>query len=31
MLKVTGLSKVFGGLKAVDNASLAVREGSIVA
>jgi branched-chain amino acid transport system ATP-binding protein len=31
MLKVTGLSKVFGGLKAVDNASIAVPEGSIVA
>lgn len=31
MLKVTGLSKVFGGLKAVDNASLSVSEGSIVA
>lgn len=31
MLKVTGLSKVFGGLKAVDDASLSVSEGSIVA
>ena len=31
MLKVTGLSKVFGGLKAVDNASLQVDEGRIVA
>ncbi len=31
MLKVTGLSKIFGGLKAVDNASLEVGEGRIVA
>lgn len=31
MLKVTGLSKIFGGLKAVDNASLEVPQGSIVA
>ncbi len=31
MLKVTGLSKIFGGLTAVNNASLAVSEGSIVA
>ncbi len=31
MLKVTGLSKIFGGLKAVDNASLQVDEGRIVA
>ncbi len=31
MLKVTGLSKVFGGLRAVDNASLQVDEGRIVA
>ena len=31
MLKVTGLSKIFGGLKAVDDASLSVNEGSIVA
>lgn len=31
MLQVTGLSKVFGGLRAVDNASLQVDEGRIVA
>ncbi|MFT4267295.1 MAG: ABC transporter ATP-binding protein [Xenophilus sp.] len=31
MLKVTGLGKIFGGLKAVDGASLSVGEGSIVA
>ena len=31
MLKVEGLTKIFGGLKAVDNASLEVGEGRIVA
>jgi branched-chain amino acid transport system ATP-binding protein len=31
MLKVTGLTKIFGGLRAVDNASLGVDEGRIVA
>jgi branched-chain amino acid transport system ATP-binding protein len=31
MLKVEGLTKIFGGLKAVDDASLEVGEGSIVA
>ncbi|RYD91722.1 MAG: ABC transporter ATP-binding protein [Sphingomonadales bacterium] len=31
MLKVTGLTKIFGGLKAVDYASLSVGEGRIVA
>ena len=31
MLKVTGLTKIFGGLRAVDNATLAVDEGRIVA
>lgn len=31
MLKVSGLTKIFGGLKAVDNASLSVDEGRIVA
>jgi branched-chain amino acid transport system ATP-binding protein len=31
MLKVDGLTKIFGGLKAVDDASLEVGEGSIVA
>jgi branched-chain amino acid transport system ATP-binding protein len=31
MLKVDGLTKIFGGLKAVDNASLEVGEGRIVA
>jgi urea transport system ATP-binding protein len=31
MLKVTGLTKIFGGLRAVDNASLEVGEGRIVA
>ncbi len=31
MLKVVGLSKIFGGLKAVDDASLEVGEGRIVA
>ena len=31
MLKVQGLTKVFGGLKAVDNASVEVGEGRIVA
>lgn len=31
MLRVEGLSKIFGGLKAVDNASLEVSEGRIVA
>ena len=31
MLQVTGLTKIFGGLRAVDNASLRVDEGSIVA
>ena len=31
MLKVTGLTKIFGGLRAVDNASLQVDEGRIVA
>ena len=31
MLKVTDLTKIFGGLKAVDNASLEVGQGSIVA
>ncbi|MFZ2739290.1 MAG: ABC transporter ATP-binding protein [Burkholderiaceae bacterium] len=31
MLKVEGLTKIFGGLKAVDNASLEVAEGRIVA
>ena len=31
MLKVTGLTKIFGGLRAVDNASLRVDEGRIVA
>ena len=31
MLKVSGLSKIFGGLRAVDNASLSVDEGRIVA
>jgi branched-chain amino acid transport system ATP-binding protein len=31
MLEVTGLTKTFGGLKAVDNASLKVDEGRIVA
>ena len=30
MLKVTGLTKIFGGLRAVDNASLGVDEGRIV-
>ncbi len=31
MLQVTGLTKIFGGLRAVDNASLRVDEGRIVA
>ena len=31
MLKVTGLTKIFGGLRAVDDASIAVAEGRIVA
>jgi branched-chain amino acid transport system ATP-binding protein len=31
MLQVTGLTKIFGGLRAVDNASLGVDEGRIVA
>lgn len=31
MLKLSGLTKIFGGLKAVDNASLSVDEGRIVA
>ena len=31
MLKVSGLTKIFGGLRAVDNASLEVPEGRIVA
>ncbi len=31
MLKVTGLTKIFGGLRAVDDASLNVHEGRIVA
>ncbi len=31
MLQVTGLTKIFGGLRAVDNASLKVDEGRIVA
>ena len=31
MLEVRGLSKAFGGLKAVDDASLDVRAGEIVA
>ena len=31
MLKVTGLTKIFGGLRAVDNATLSVDEGRIVA
>ncbi len=31
MLKVTGLTKIFGGLRAVDNATIAVEEGRIVA
>ncbi len=31
MLKVTGLTKIFGGLRAVDDASLEVPKGSIVA
>ena len=31
MLKVQGLTKIFGGLRAVDNASLEVPEGRIVA
>jgi branched-chain amino acid transport system ATP-binding protein len=31
MLQVTGLTKIFGGLRAVDNASLQVDEGRIVA
>ena len=31
MLKVTGLTKIFGGLRAVDDASLDVEQGSIVA
>ncbi len=31
MLQVQGLTKIFGGLKAVDNASLKVDEGRIVA
>jgi branched-chain amino acid transport system ATP-binding protein len=31
MLKVTGLTKIFGGLRAVDNASIEVREGRIAA
>ena len=31
MLKVEGLTKIFGGLRAVDNASLEVPEGRIVA
>ena len=31
MLKVSGLSRIFGGLRAVDNASLSVDEGRIVA
>ncbi|HPA40233.1 MAG TPA: ATP-binding cassette domain-containing protein, partial [Phenylobacterium sp.] len=31
MLKVDGLTKTFGGLRAVDNASLEVPEGRIVA
>eukprot|EP01036_Dinobryon_divergens_P005474 gene5474-7246_t len=31
MLKVKGLSKIFGGLRAVDNASLEVGQGQIVA
>jgi branched-chain amino acid transport system ATP-binding protein len=31
MLQVTGLTKVFGGLRAVDNATLSVGEGRIVA
>ena len=31
MLQVTGLTKIFGGLRAVDNASLGVDEGRLVA